>query len=77
MPTCAWWRERTGAGLRHALRERGETLLGQPEFVDRMARRIASFDRSAVAVTKRLIGRRTRITESDLTEAKQVDLPNQ
>lgn len=51
--------------------------MGQPEFVDRMARRIASFDRSAVAVTKRLIGRRTRITESDLTEAKQVDLPNQ
>ncbi|HEY3606314.1 MAG TPA: enoyl-CoA hydratase/isomerase family protein [Pseudonocardiaceae bacterium] len=37
-------------------------------FVDRMARRIASFDRAAVAVAKRLVARRTTMAESDLAE---------
>lgn len=37
-------------------------------FVDRMARRIASFDRTAVAVAKRLIARHTRPADSDLAE---------
>jgi enoyl-CoA hydratase/carnithine racemase len=37
-------------------------------FVDRMARRIASFDRSAIAVAKRLVARHTRMAEADLAE---------
>lgn len=37
-------------------------------FVDRMARRIASFDRTAIAAAKRLITRHTSVAESDLAE---------
>jgi enoyl-CoA hydratase/carnithine racemase len=37
-------------------------------FVDRMARRIASFDRAATSAAKRLIGRGGGIPEADLTE---------